>query len=106
MRLAMPRHPVLVLTFVLTACAAPTSATWQKAGASDATKATDTSDCHDAAQKEARRLYPHGSNPLLAGTPGVLMAQQHDERVRSDAEGRSFELCMRNKGYARTSPPS
>jgi hypothetical protein len=106
MRLAMWRHPLLVLSFVLAACAAPTSATWQKAGASDATKAKDTSDCHGAAQKEALRLYPYGSNPLLSGSPGGLMYQQHDERVRSDAEGRSFDLCMRNKGYARTSPPS
>ena len=106
MRLTMWRHPVLVLSIVLAACAAPTSATWQKAGVSDATKAKDTSECQDAAQKEAVRLYPYGSNPLLAGTPGGLMSQQRDERDRSDAKERSFDLCMRNKGYARTSPPS
>jgi hypothetical protein len=93
---------VLVLSFGLAACAAPTTATWQKSGADDDTKAKDTSDCRAAAHGEAVRLYPYGSNPLYSGTPGTLMSQQHDERERSAAEDRSFDACMRNRGYIRT----
>ena len=94
---------VLILLLGFAACAAPTTSTWEKSGADDATKAEDMSDCRAAAHKEAARLYPYSSNPPYSGTPTALPSQQRDERGQAAAEDRAFTRCMRNKGYERTS---
>ncbi|GEP60844.1 hypothetical protein [Reyranella soli] len=93
---------VLALSFGLAACggAAP-SQTWKKAGAGDATIASDTALCRAAAQQQASRLYPHTSgNPGMSGA-GMISAQQAANTDRNSAEIEIFNDCMQGKGYAR-----
>jgi hypothetical protein len=90
---------LLALCSSLVACAtSPPS--WQKAGASEATRAKDSSECRELAEREAMRRYPSGfSSPSFSAT-GVLMSQQRDETNRSTVEAASFNTCMAGRGYA------
>ena len=92
---------LLALWASLVACA-PSPPSWQKAGASEATLAKDSSECRELAEGEAMRRYPSGfSSPSFSAT-GVLMSQQRDETNRSAVETASFNTCMVSRGYAPT----
>jgi hypothetical protein len=98
----------LALSAGLAACAGPggASASWQKAGATDATIASDTAQCRTTAQQTAARLYPLGSsNPTLGGA-GMVAAQQQANTDRSSAELQFFNDCMEGRGYTRGKPAS
>ena len=86
----------------LVACTAPTSASWQKPGATEATIASDSSECRALAEQEAARLYPFDAGSGVLGPAGVTMAQQRDYMNRSNAELSLFGACMQNRGYTRT----
>ena len=93
----------LALSAGLAACAGAggAPASWQKAGATDATIASDTTQCRAAAQQTAARLYPLGSsNPTLGGA-GMVAAQQQANTDRSSAELQFFNDCMEGRGYTR-----
>lgn len=93
---------VVALWFGLAACggAAP-GTTWKKAGADDATIASDTATCRAAAQQQAARFYPHSSgNPGMSGA-GMISAQQAANTDRNSAEIEIFNDCMQGKGYTR-----
>jgi hypothetical protein len=93
----------LALSAGLAACAGPggASASWQKAGATDAAIASDTAQCRTTAQQTAARLYPLGSsNPTLGGA-GMVAAQQQANTDRSSAELQFFNDCMEGRGYTR-----
>jgi Flp pilus assembly protein TadD len=93
----------LALSAGLAACAgsAGAPASWQKAGATDATVASDTAQCRTTAQQTAARLYPLGSsNPTLGGA-GMVAAQQQANTDRSSAELQFFNECMEGRGYTR-----
>ena len=95
----MRRCVILVSPLLLATCATPER--WQKADASDATIAKDTSDCRTAARQEALRRYPYGfSSPTFAAA-GTVMSQQRDETQRSTVEVAMFNSCMQNSGYTR-----
>lgn len=75
--------------------------TWKKAGATDATIASDTALCRASAQQQASRLYPHSSgNPAMSGA-GMIAAQQQANTDRTSAELEMFNDCMQGKGYTR-----
>ena len=95
----MRRCAVLLSPLLLATCAMPES--WQKAGASDATIAKDTSDCRTAAGQEALRRYPYGFSSPTYAVGGTVMSQQRDETQRSTAEAALFNSCMQNRGYTR-----
>lgn len=93
---------VLAVLYGLAACggAAPGTA-WKKAGADDATIASDTAACRAAAQQQATRLYPYSSgNPAMTGA-GMISAQQAANTDRNSAEIEIFNDCMQGKGYTR-----
>jgi len=93
----------LVLSAGLAACAGAggAPASWQKAGATDASIASDTAQCRTTAQHTAARLYPLGSsNPTLGGA-GMVAAQQQANTDRSSAELQFFNDCMEGRGYTR-----
>jgi hypothetical protein len=93
----------LALSAALAACAGSggAPASWQKAGATDATIAGDTAQCRTTAQQTAARLYPLGSsNPTLGGA-GMVAAQQQANTDRSSAELQFFNNCMEGRGYTR-----
>jgi Flp pilus assembly protein TadD len=93
----------LALPAGLAACAgsAGAPASWQKAGATDATVANDTAQCRTSSQQTAARLYPLGSsNPTLGGA-GMVAAQQQASTDRSSAELQFFNDCMEGRGYTR-----
>ncbi|MBI2735146.1 MAG: hypothetical protein HYX38_01105 [Rhodospirillales bacterium] len=93
---------VSALALGLAACggAAP-GTTWKKAGADDATIASDTALCRASAQQQASRLYPHtASNPAMSGA-GMIAAQQQANTDRTSAELEMFNDCMQGKGYTR-----
>jgi hypothetical protein len=96
------RLMVLALSFGFAACtgAAP-GPTWKKAGADEATTASDAAQCRASAQQQAARLYPYGSsNPTLGGA-GMVAAQQQANTDRTSAEIEMFNDCMQGKGYTR-----
>lgn len=85
----------------LAACGGSQPAGWQKAGATDATIASDTAQCRATAQQQSARLYPLGSsNPMLGGA-GMVAAQQQANTDRNSAEIRFFNDCMEGRGYTR-----
>ena len=93
----------LALSAGLAACAGAggAPASWQKAGATDATIASDTAQCRTTAQQTAARLYPLGSsNPTLGGA-GMVAAQQQANTDRTSAEIQFFNDCMEGRGYTR-----
>jgi hypothetical protein len=93
----------LALSAGLAACAGAggAPASWQKAGATDATVASDTTQCRTSSQQTAARLYPLGSsNPTLGGA-GMVAAQQQANTDRSSAELQFFNDCMEGRGYTR-----
>ena len=92
----------VALSVGLAACggAAPAT-TWKKAGADDATIASDTATCRAAAQQQAARFYPQsGGNPAMTGA-GMIAAQQAANTDRNSAEIEIFNDCMQGKGYTR-----
>jgi hypothetical protein len=72
---------------LMVACATPAS--WDKPGATDAATTKDASDCHEAARKEAIRLYPPGFSGMIPG-PSALASQHADSPDRGVAESRLF----------------
>jgi hypothetical protein len=93
----------LALPAGLAACAGAggAPASWQKAGATDATVASDTAQCRTSSQQTAARLYPLGSsNPTLGGA-GMVAAQQQANTDRNSAELQFFNDCMEGRGYTR-----
>ena len=95
-----------VLWLALVACAGTQPAGWQKAGATDATIAGDSTQCRTTAQQQAARLYPLGSsNPTLGGA-GMVAAQQQANTDRNMAEIQFFNDCMEGRGYTRGGPKS
>ena len=93
---------VVALSFGFAACggSAP-GPTWKKAGASDATIASDTALCRASAQQQAARLYPFGSSSPTLGGAGMVAAQQQANTDRASAEIEMFNDCMQGKGYTR-----
>ncbi len=92
----------LALSLGLAACggAAP-GTSWKKAGADDATIASDTALCRASAQQQASRLYPHtAGSPAMSGA-GMIAAQQAANTDRTSAELQMFNDCMQDKGYTR-----
>jgi hypothetical protein len=102
-RTAARRCFAFVLPMALMSCAAQEH--WTKSGADDATIAKDTSDCRVVARGEALRRYPYGFTGPSFGASGVAGAQQRDDTNRSIVEAASFNSCMQDKGYARSSSP-
>ena len=74
---------------------------WQKAGATDATVAADTSQCRTSAQQTAARLYPLGSSNPTMGGAGMIASQQQANTDRTSAELQFFNDCMEGRGYTR-----
>lgn len=98
-RILLAAAPWLALAACAGSAGAP--APWQKAGATDATIASDRAQCHMTAQQTAARLYPLGSsNPTLGGA-GMVAAQQQANTDRSSAEIQFFNDCMAGRGYTR-----
>ena len=87
----MGKRLAFLTPLFLVACAAPP--TWQKPGVDNATLAKDTSDCQDAAEREAVRQYPHGFGYAPAG--GGMAALQRDETNRSPWKLRSSRLAWK-----------
>ena len=93
----------LGLSLGFAACAGPAAApTWQKAGATEATTAADTTQCRAGAQGQAARLYPHGSNIPTMGGAGMIAAHQQANTDRLGAEDAIFNECMEGRGYKRS----
>ena len=87
----------------LAACAGSAGAppAWQKAGATDATIASDTAQCRTTAQQTAARLYPLGSSNPTMGGAGMIASQQQANTDRTGAELQFFNDCMEGRGYTR-----
>jgi hypothetical protein len=104
----MRRFLALALSLGLAACAGAgaTPTRWERSGVDDATTAKDESDCRATAQREAARRYPYGFGPppyaAAYADASWLTWQRSVDADRVAAENRLTELCMRNKGYART----
>jgi hypothetical protein len=94
------------LSIVVGACGGPQSAGWQKAGATDAVIAADSSDCRTIGQQQAARLYPFGSSSPTLGGAGMVAAQQQASTDRTSAETQFFNDCMEGRGYTRGKPAS
>lgn len=100
----------LMLSLGLAACAGAPPTRWARSGVDDATTAKDESDCRETSRREAARRHPYGFGPApytAAYADASLLSWQHSvEAERFADETRLTEMCMRNKGYARTPVPS
>ena len=93
---------LMALSLGFAVCAgSPPGTTWKKAGASDATIASDTEQCRAAARQQAARLYPYGSSSSTLGGAGMVAAQQQANTDRTSAEIEMVNDCMQGKGYTR-----
>lgn len=100
---ALSRASTLMLVLGLAACSSAPS--WHKTGAEAGQTQDDSTRCHIAAVREAERLYPYGFSPPSHGAYAATAGLQRDDIDRAAAEARSYEACMRNRGYSRESPP-
>jgi hypothetical protein len=81
----------------VSACSAPASMAWQKAGADDQTINRDASTCRALALGEAAQRYPYELGP--PSPFGVPSGQQRNDFSKSTYEAARFESCMHGLGY-------
>ena len=103
----MSKTTLIGTLLVLAACAGSAGGPgpWQKAGATDASIAADTTQCRTMSQQQAARLYPLGSSNPTMGGAGMVAAQQQANTDRTSAEIQFFNDCMEARGYTRSPKP-
>jgi hypothetical protein len=86
------RPPLAAVALLLAACSSPP--TWDKAGASESTVQTDSSDCRVQARFAP---LPEGyiGSPTGSTTSKVLSREERRAMYESD----EFQKCMTGKGY-------
>jgi len=97
--------PALFAGMVILACGSRSvqadETPWQKPGADEVTVARDSTECRQAAQKEALRRYPYGAGSPSLGATGAVLSEQRDDNSRAVAETSQFNICMQTRGYHR-----